>query len=195
MAAAAVVAGTRFVCGFGKIVWSDKTKWLWHSTWMIKRICGTLLLGLVIALGCSKEVMRDQANASAPQTNSPPIDLHGAIAQAKTENKLVLLDFTGSDWCPPCMELEKTVFSQPQFQTYAASNLVFLTVDFPQKFQLSPAATATNNWLSDKFNIEGTPTLIALDGTGRIVWKHLGMLDGGPKALIADLDAAKSQAK
>lgn len=139
--------------------------------------------------------MHEQADASAPLTNAAPIDLDAAIAQARAGNKLVLLDFTGSDWCPPCMELHDRIFSQPEFRSYAASNLVFLTVDFPQKYRLSPDAGKTNDLLATKFDVEGFPTLVALDGNGKELWRHLGYVDGGFKELRNDLAAAGGKAE
>jgi thioredoxin-related protein len=145
------------------------------------------ILGLVILAACSP--------SPSPVTNSPPIQLDAALTQAKAANKLVLLDFTGSDWCPPCMELHKKVFSRPEFQAYAGSNLVFLVVDFPQKFHLSAEATATNQLLATKFNIDGFPTLVAVDADGKEIWRHLGYIDGGLKELTNDLADARSKAK
>src|SRR5262245_55081600 len=55
-----------------------------------------------------------------------------ALAQAKTEKKMVLMDFTGSDWCPPCKKLAKDVFSQKEFADYAKDKLVLVELDFPQ---------------------------------------------------------------
>lgn len=159
-----------------------------------RKVLGLFLLGLWIAFGCSRENMREQASATTPLTNAAPIDLNAAISQAKSQNKLVLLDFTGSDWCPPCMQLHKEIFSQDQFQSYANSNLVFVTVDFPSKYHLPEAASATNDLLSAKFNIEGFPTLVALDGEGKEIWRHLGFIDGGPKELAKQLDSAKAKA-
>jgi thiol-disulfide isomerase/thioredoxin len=137
--------------------------------------------------------MREQTNASTPLTNTPPVNLTSALAQAKAGNKLVLLDFTGSDWCPPCMELHDKVFSRSEFQAYAESNLVFLVVDFPQKFHLPADAGATNELLAAKFNIEGFPTLVALDGDGKELWRHLGYIDGGLKELTDNLAAVRSK--
>jgi thioredoxin-related protein len=85
---------------------------------MKKQIAGILLLGILIAFGCSRP----------PVVNSAPVDLNAALAQAKAQNKLVLMEFTGSDWCPPCMKLQKEIFSRSAFQAYAQSNLVFLTL-------------------------------------------------------------------
>ena len=59
-------------------------------------------------------------------------DYTKATAQAKAENKAILLDFTGSDWCGWCMKMKKETLDTPQFKTYAQQNLVLVTVDFPR---------------------------------------------------------------
>jgi thioredoxin-related protein len=159
------------------------------------RILGLLLLGIFIAVGCSREPMPEQADTSRPLMNATPINLDAAVAEAGAKHKIVLLDFTGSDWCPPCMQLHKEIFSQPQFQSYAGSNLVFIPVDFPKKYQLPPNTAATNDLLAAKFNVEAFPTLIALDGEGKEVWRNIGFIEGGPKALIADLAPLATKTK
>src|SRR4051812_585143 len=63
-------------------------------------------------------------------------NLQKAQDEAKAKNKLLLMDFTGSDWCGWCIKLNKEVFSQPEFKDYAAKNLVLMEVDFPQTKQL-----------------------------------------------------------
>ena len=152
-----------------------------------------LLAGLVGLAGCERPPMRELEDASLPLTNSPAIDLHSAVARAQSRHRMVLLHFTGSDWCPPCMELERTVFSRPDFEAYAASNLVYLKVDFPVHFRLPPAAMETNNLLSAQFGIYGVPFLVALDGTGREIWRHVGSIEGGTPALIRELEAAEKK--
>ncbi len=57
--------------------------------------------------------------------------------EAKANNKLVLLDFTGSDWCGWCILLDREVFSKPQFKEYASKNLVLIEVDFPKRKPMS----------------------------------------------------------
>src|SRR5947209_4624292 len=59
-------------------------------------------------------------------------DLPKALGKAKAEKKLVLMDFTGSDWCPPCKALHKNVLSSKEFEGYAQTNLVLVLVDFPR---------------------------------------------------------------
>ena len=117
-------------------------------------------------------------------------DLPKAQAQAKTEKKLVMLDFTGSDWCGWCIKLNKEVFSQPEFAEYAKTNLVAVEVDFPTKKKLSEAQKQANDALAKKYEIQGYPTIIVLNSEG----KKVGELDyqpGGPKAFIAALEKLK----
>lgn len=114
-------------------------------------------------------------------------DAAKAAQQAKKENKLVLLNFTGSDWCGWCIKLQKEVFTQPEFATWAAKNIVAVEVDFPRKKKLDPAQASVNRALSEKFKIEGYPTLIILDGGGKKV-AEMGYVEGGPKAFIAEFE-------
>src|SRR5690348_207932 len=91
-----------------------------------------------------------------------------AVAEAKTANKVVLLDFTGSDWCPPCKLLDANVLSTKEFKDYAEKHLVFLVVDFPENKPLPADLKSENAALAKKFDIEGYPTLILLDGEGKV---------------------------
>ena len=113
-----------------------------------------------------------------------------AAAQAKAEKKLLLLDFTGSDWCGWCIKLNKEVFSQSEFKEYAAKNLVLMEVDFPQTKPQSPAVKSQNARLQAKYKIEGYPTIVVLNPEGKKVGE-LGYQQGGPKAFIAALDSIK----
>jgi thioredoxin-related protein len=120
-------------------------------------------------------------------------DLPKAEAQAKSENKLVLMDFTGSDWCSWCMKLDKDTFSKPEFADYAQKNLVLVQLDYPQHKEQSDALKAANAALVQKYNIQGYPTLIALKPDGTVVWTQVGYLEGGPQALIDQLNEAKKK--
>jgi len=116
-----------------------------------------------------------------------------AQTRAKKESKLVLLDFTGSDWCSWCKKLDAEVFSQQQFADYAKNNLVLVEVDFPAQKKLDAALAKANDALKVKYKIAGFPTLIALKPDGAVVWNQVGYLEGGPKAVIAKLDEAKKK--
>ena len=120
-------------------------------------------------------------------------DVPKAEAQAKTENKLVLLDFTGSDWCIWCKKLDEDTFSKPEFAGYAKTNLVLVQLDFPDKKPQSDELKTANAALAKKYNIEGFPTLIALKPDGTVVWTQVGYLEGGPKVIIEKLDKAKTK--
>jgi thioredoxin-related protein len=121
-------------------------------------------------------------------------DLSKAEGRAKAEKKLVLMDFTGSDWCPPCKALHKNVLTSPEFEAYAKTNLVLVLVDFPNSKPQSEELKKSNEELKDKFKIEGFPTVILLDGDGKQLSKSVGYGGESPKKFIADLEKAKKKA-
>ena len=119
-------------------------------------------------------------------------DYDKALAQAKADKKLVLLDFTGSDWCGWCIKLDKEVFSQTEFADYAKKNLVLVELDFPRSKEQSKELKAQNTKLQGEFKIQGYPTIIVLNADGKKVGE-LGYQPGGPKAFIAELDKLKAK--
>src|ERR1022692_3323847 len=94
-------------------------------------------------------------------------DLPKAETQAKSENKIVLLDFTGSDWCGWGIKFPKEGLDTPEFQTYAAKNIVLGELDYPNKKVLPDALKNANAALKGQYNIHGFPTLVMLDKTGK----------------------------
>ena len=119
-------------------------------------------------------------------------DAPAAQAQAKADKKIVLLNFTGSDWCGWCMELDKEVFSTPEFAKFAKDNVVLVKVDFPRHKQLSSEQKAANQALQTKYSIQGYPTIIVLNGEGKKIGE-LGYMEGGPTAFIAELNKLKGK--
>jgi thioredoxin-related protein len=113
-------------------------------------------------------------------------DFHEAQAAAKAGKKLLLVNFTGSDWCGWCIRLEREVFSQPEFQDYAKDNLVLLTVDFPRAKSLSTQVRMQNQELAQKYSIQGFPTIVMLNGDGKQVGE-LGYVPGGASAFVSEL--------
>ena len=111
-------------------------------------------------------------------------DFAAASKQAAQEHKYILLDFTGSDWCPWCIKMDKEVFDGSQFSDFAAKNLVLVKVDFPRKAAQSPNEKSQNEELAKKYAIEGFPTYILLDSNGKEVRRQVGYLQGGPTAFI-----------
>jgi thioredoxin-related protein len=122
------------------------------------------------------------ARASEWQT-----DYEQALASAKAANKCVLLDFTGSDWCGPCIQLNKAVFSKKAFLDYAKKNLVLVTLDYPRRKTLPEKIIKQNERLAQQYNIDqsGYPTVILLDPSG----KTLGQLEGYSGERPADIIA------
>ena len=107
-----------------------------------------------------------------------------ALAKAQKEGKYVLLQFHGSDWCPPCIKLEKEVLSSEEFKAIADAALVLLEADFPRNKQLSDKQKAHNNELAKKFGIEGFPTVIILDRNGKVLDKMVGFPRGGKDGFL-----------
>lgn len=120
-------------------------------------------------------------------------DLPSAQAKAKAENKMVLVDFTGSDWCPPCKALYKNVLASEEFVDYAKKNLVLVEADFPRSKPQSDELKKANKKLSARFEIEGYPTVIVLDGNGKQLSKEVGYGGAKPKEFIAKIDALKKK--
>ena len=117
-------------------------------------------------------------------------DFEKAKAQAKAENKKILLDFTGSDWCGWCKKLEAEVFSQQAWKDYAAKKLVLVELDFPKGFQLPDETKKQNEKLAQKFQVRGYPTIVITSASGNRKGE-LGYVEGGPEAFIKALEKAK----
>lgn len=97
--------------------------------------------------------------------------LDEAKAEANKENKKILLVFSGSDWCAPCMKLEKNVWQSEVFKKEAAEKYVLIKADFPKKKanQLSSELTENNNKLAEKYNKDGNfPLVVMLDKNGKV---------------------------
>src|SRR5438552_19059918 len=80
-----------------------------------------------------------------------------AITEASKDNKLILVNISGSDWCLPCMKLKKDIFESETFASYASENLVLVNADFPRqgKHKLPAEQKKMNEELADKYNPEG----------------------------------------
>ena len=151
-----------------------------------------LFLSLVVAMMGAAMVNRLQSAPSPAEEKAAAelnwlTDFNAAKERARAEKKLVLINFTGSDWCPPCMRLRKEVFSQPEFASYAKENLVLLEADFPRRKQLPAAQQAANESLARQFGIESFPTIVMLNPEGKELGR-IGYTPGGPKAFTGKID-------
>jgi protein disulfide-isomerase len=115
-------------------------------------------------------------------------DYAKAMEKAKAENKHVLLNFTGSDWCGWCIKLDKEVFSKKEFKDYAKEKLVLVDVDFPQGKRQTKKVKEQNEKLQTEHGVEGFPTLLILDPEGKKVGE-MGYVEGGPTAFLPKLQA------
>jgi thiol:disulfide interchange protein len=104
------------------------------------------------------------ASAFASTLEGWSTDLDKALATAKKEKKSVLVEFTGSDWCPPCIAMRKNVFSKKEFVEAASRKYVLVELDFPKG---NPEVADQNKPHAEKFKIEGFPTVVLLDPEGK----------------------------
>ena len=118
-------------------------------------------------------------------------DVPKAVAKAKAEDKLVLLDFTGSDWCGWCIKFKNEALDTKQFQDYAGKNLVLVELDFPHKTAQSNDLKNANHALATKYNVTGFPTFVVLNKDGREIGRQEGYQEGGAKAFIAEIEGFK----
>jgi protein disulfide-isomerase len=120
-------------------------------------------------------------------------DYEKAVARAKAENKPVLLDFNGSDWCGPCIELRKRVFTSRDFTAYAAKNLILVDIDYPQRKKQSAELKKQNEKLSRQYGIDekGFPTIVLLDPAGKVLREFTGYEGAASADVIAWIEGKK----
>jgi len=111
-------------------------------------------------------------------------DYEAALKRAAAEKKLVLADFSGSDWCGWCKRLDREVFDTKEFRASATNDYVLLMVDTPRdKTMLSEKAKEQNPKLLAKYGIRGFPTVLLLDAKGEVVFQTGYRPDGPVKYL------------
>jgi thioredoxin-related protein len=110
-----------------------------------------------------------------------------AIQTAKKEHKYILLNFSGSDWCGPCIKLHKEVFTTDQFELLAKDKLVLVNADFPRykKNQLTSTQQKSNDALAEKYNSKGVfPLTVLINAEGAVVKSW----EGFPSSTIDFID-------
>jgi thioredoxin-related protein len=126
---------------------------------------------LLLFAGCGKQSAESASDSTKPEKEANWLtDYKAALSLAQKENKAVLMDFTGSDWCPPCMVLNKKVFRSDVFKEFADKNLVLLKVDFPQMTPQAPEVAMQNARLAEHYRTQDQlPTVILTDGKGEVL--------------------------
>ena len=150
------------------------------------------LIGLLLALGCDYDpgAHNGPAHKLVPDPRAEKMwgsDLAAAQARAKTSGKLVFIDFTGSDWCPPCIALHDNVLTQPEFLDYADKNLELVEIDFPRNKPIAKAVELANRNLAEKYKVQSFPTIIVMDAVGKILHRDEGYGRKNARAFTADL--------
>jgi thioredoxin-related protein len=114
-------------------------------------------------------------------------DFKKAQKLAKKEKKLILADFSGSDWCGWCIKLDNEVFSKSEFKKFAKEHFILFLADFPRKKKQSSSLKKQNQKLMQKYGVRGFPTVLILDADGKVV-AQTGYQRGGPKNYIKYLE-------
>lgn len=117
-------------------------------------------------------------------------DMPAALKKAKAEDKALLVNFTGSDWCGWCIRLKKEVFDTTEFKAFATENLVLVEIDFPRGKQQPQALREANNRLQKQYQVRGYPSIFILDKNGKTQLKT-GYQEGGPRNYITHLTRTK----
>lgn len=114
-------------------------------------------------------------------------DFDQAREVAKEKNRVILLNFSGSDWCAPCIKMKRDVFDQAEFETYASENLVLVRADFPRlkKNQLDAAQKARNEKLAEKYNPHGKfPLTLLINMEGKVIGEWDGFKGESPAEFV-----------
>jgi len=124
--------------------------------------------------------LRLLAQGEAPTWHT---DFAAAKELAKQQQKLILADFTGSDWCGWCVKLKREVFDQPEFQSWAQKNVVLVELDYPKRTEQPAELRQQNQRLQQQYGVRAFPTILILDADGNRIGQ-LGYVAGGPAAWI-----------
>ena len=118
-------------------------------------------------------------------------DFDAAKMQAAQQHKLILVNFSGSDWCGPCIRLRKEILESATFENYATDHLLLVRADFPRqkKNQLSKEQVKLNEALADKYNPEGRfPYTLLVDETGKVLFQWDGFPNESPDQFVSQID-------
>ena len=126
------------------------------------------------------------AGAACAEDNLWQTNFEESKAKAKADNKLLLVDFTGSDWCGWCIKLKDEVFSKKEFQTEAPKQFVLVELDFPRQKKLPDELKTQNDQLAKQYKVRGFPSILLLDAAGQVI-ARTGYRPDGPEKYVAHL--------
>ncbi|NVM65214.1 thioredoxin-related protein [Mucilaginibacter sp. SG538B] len=119
-------------------------------------------------------------------------DFKKAQTEAATSHKLIVINFSGSDWCGPCIRLRKEILESEKFNDFAADKLVLVRADFPRqkKNQLSKEQVQLNEALADKYNPDGKfPFTLLVDEHGKVLKEWDGYPNESAEQFIDQIKA------
>ncbi|MBS1524440.1 MAG: thioredoxin family protein [Bacteroidetes bacterium] len=125
-------------------------------------------------------------------------DFNAAKQQAAKEHKLILINFSGSDWCIPCIRLRKEILESSTFENYASDHLVLVRADFPRQKKNMPSKEQMklNDALADKYNAGGKfPYTLLVDENGKVLKSWDGFPDETPDQFVSDISEFAQQVK
>ncbi|RDY61991.1 thioredoxin family protein [Flagellimonas nanhaiensis] len=120
------------------------------------------------------------------------VNYNEALALAKEENKPIILVFSGSDWCAPCIRLKRHILDSEEFKDYAASHYILYNADFPRrkKNQLPEELMNTNKSLAEKYNPKGHfPLVVVLDNQESVLGEAGFYAKPSPEEYLALLNS------
>jgi len=120
-------------------------------------------------------------------------DYEHAKETAKQEHRYILLNFSGSDWCGPCIRMHDEIFESAAFKQIAGNELVLLNADFPRlkKNQLPKEQQKQNEQLADLYNTKGNfPLTVLLTADGKLLKEWVGFPESGAEQFVNEVNAA-----
>lgn len=134
----------------------------------MKKVACLLLLALGIYLVWSSSISSSNASDGAPYvaSGSATDSLTQLLERSRSEQKPLVLLFTGSTWCPPCKAFARAVFTEPAWEAFVREDIIFVVYDFPRSGGGTGAEAARRNQIALQFQVEGFPTLIKVDSQG-----------------------------
>lgn len=114
-------------------------------------------------------------------------NLDEAKQLAKAKHEFILLNFSGSDWCGPCIKMHEEIFEKDVFRQYSDTHLILVNADFPRlrKNQLEPAQQKRNDAVADKYNPKGIfPYTLLLDSDGKVLKTWEGFFEPGSETFV-----------
>jgi thioredoxin-related protein len=135
--------------------------------------------------------------SSLLNTGSPVwlTDFNKAKTEATASGKYMLINFSGSDWCGPCIRMHKEIFDSETFARFADKNLVLVNADFPRlkKNQLSKQQQKSNDALAEQFDPQGHfPYTVLVDASGKVMKAWDGYPNETPDQFLSDINAVTS---